>query len=70
MKNNEDELCVHKLQDNACLSIIIVTLTDFFCSFLKKNVVHTAAQASTAVHVLSGKHKEDKTVQEHYPMFK
>lgn len=69
MKNNEDELCVHKLQDT-CLSIIIVTLTDFFLFFLKKNVVHTAAQASTAVHVLSGKHKEDKTVQEHYPMFK
>lgn len=52
-----------------CLSLLSHWLI-FFLFFLKKNVVHTAAQASTAVHVLSGKHKEDKTVQEHYPMFK
>jgi len=42
----------------------------FIFFFFKRNVEKTAAQANTAVHVLSGKHGEDKTAQEHYPMFK
>lgn len=32
--------------------------------------VRSEAKAGPVVHVLSGKHGENKTAQEHYPMFK
>lgn len=52
-----------------CLSLLSGWLMFSFFFFFW-TLVHTAAQANPAVHVLSGKHREDKTAQEHYPMFK
>lgn len=67
MSNTGEEHCVHKHEDKfVCLSLPSSRLIFPFFSY----VVLSAAKASPVVHVLSGEHRENKTAQEHYPMFK